>query len=237
MSYRIAQDFEYAGKNYWRWSAWIEADGAELDKVKEVAWILHPSFKQDRVIARQRSDNFRLKASGWGTFLLKAEVLLSGGDTLALKHKLRLEYPEASEMTAPTRSGEAAPVRRQPTVYLSYSTQDSRAAARLRAGLETVGLRVLDQTGVQAGEPWRPALQRFMAQSDAVVGLVSEDEISPVVSEEIHAAVTSAKAAVILAAGSLSTKELPKEVHVLQVDMNQLDPTAVAESLRSLDLE
>ena len=68
MSYRIAQDFEYVGNDYWRWSAWIEGSDAELDKVKEVVWILHPSFSQPRVVSKQPSDKFRLKTGGLGYF-------------------------------------------------------------------------------------------------------------------------------------------------------------------------
>jgi hypothetical protein len=234
MSYSIAQDFEYVGNDYWRWWAWIEGDGAELDKVKEVVWILHPSFKQTRVVARQRSDNFRLKTAGWGTFLLRAEVVLADGEKRLLKHNLRLEYPEPSETKPPRRSTESAPVRWPSTVYLSYSAQDSRVAAKLRAGLEDAGLKVLDQTRLGAGEPWSEALQRMMAQSDAVVGLVCEDEISPWVSAEIQAAVASAKPALVLVAVGVSTAGLPSDVRKLQVDVNRLDPMAIAELLRSL---
>ncbi len=234
MSYRIAQDFEYVGKDYWRWWAWIEGDREELDMVDEVAWILHPSFRRPRVVTKQRSDNFRLQTSGWGTFLLRAEVVLVTGEKRLLKHNLRLEYPESSEPDPPPRSTVSAPVPRPLTAFLSYGARDSRLAAQLRDGFENVGLTILDQTRVVAGEPWSEVLQRMIAQSDAVVGLVSEDDISPWVSEEIQAAVALGKPALVLAAAGVSTAGLPSDVRPLQVDMNQLDPTTIADLLHSL---
>lgn len=233
MSYRIAQDFEYVGNDYWRWWAWIEAGGAELEKVKEVVWILHPSFKRTRVVAKHKSDNFRLNTAGWGTFLLRAEVVLKDGEKRLLTHNVRLEYPEPSETNPPRRSTAAAKTGKSPTIYLSYSTQDSRVAGKLRGGLESAGLAVLDQTQVSPGEPWSEALHRMMVQSDAVLGLVCEDEISPWVSGEIKAAVASSKPALVLLASGASNAGLPSDVRTLAVDVNRLDPMAIAESLRS----
>jgi hypothetical protein len=237
MSYRIAQDFEYVGKDYWRWWAWIEADDAELDKVKEVAWILHPSFKQIRVVATNRSDNFRLETAGWGTFLLRAEVVQTDGEKRLLKRSLRLEYPEDSETEPPLRSTAATTGSPPRTVYLSYSTQDSRVAAKLRAGLQSAGLTVLDQTRLGAGEPWSETLQRMMAQSAAIVGLVCEDEISPWVSAEIQVAVGMAKPALVVVPAGVSIAGLPREARILQGDVNRLDAAAIAEQLRSLNPE
>jgi len=229
MSYRIAQDFEYAGKDYWRWWAWIDADDSELDQVKHVVWILHPSFKRARVVTAKRSDKFRLTTAGWGTFLLKAEVELTNGETRKLKHNLRLEYPDASGANPPLRSS----VAERQTIFLSYSTQDSRLAARLRAGLGESGFDVLDQTRVAAGEPWSEALQRMIAKSDAVVGLNCDDEISSFVSAEIKAAVASSKPAFLLVTADASTAGLPDEVQTLTIDIDHINPTAIAQLLRS----
>ncbi|MGO7658253.1 pYEATS domain-containing protein [Rhizobium ruizarguesonis] len=234
MSYRIAQDFEYVSKDYWRWWAWIEGDRAELDVVKEVTWILHSSFKRPRIATTQRSDKFRLETAGWGTFLLRAEVVLADGEKRLLKHNLRLEYPESSEAAPPPPTA-SAPVPRPLTAFLSYSALDSRLAAKLREGFEKVGLKVLDQTQVVAGKPWSEVLQRMIAQSDAVVGLVSEDDISPWVSTEIQAAVSLGKPTLVLAPAGVSTAGLPSDVRPLQVDINRLDPLKIAELLYSLN--
>jgi hypothetical protein len=233
MNYRIAQDSAYVGNDYWRWSAWIEAEAAELDMVKEVVWILHPSFKQSRVVRKKKSEKFRLNTAGWGTFLLRAELTLADGNSQLLKHDLRLEYPEPSESNTPQRSTANAPISRAPTVYLSYSTEDSRAAAKLRAGLEDSGFKVLDQSHLNPGEPWSETLRRMIAQSDAVVGLAGDQEISPWVSAEIKAALASSKPAWVLCAESASTVGLPSEVQAIAVDLDALDTKEIAEWLRS----
>jgi TIR domain len=106
-------------------------------------------------------------------------------------------------------------------------------AAKLRAGLESAGLQVLDQTRLGEGEPWSDALRRMVTQSDAIVGLVGEDEISPWVSAEIKAAVASSKPALVLLANGASSAGLPGDVRTLEIDVNRLDSMAIAESLRS----
>jgi hypothetical protein len=235
MSYRIAQDFEYVGKDYWRWSAWIEGSDAELDKVKEVAWLLHPSFIQSRVVSKQRADKFRLKTAGWGIFLLRAEVALADGGKLQLKHNLELEYPNESE--APRRSLASPPARRKPVVYLSYSAEDSRVAAKLRNALEYEGIEILDQTQLEPGEPWNDTVRRMIAKSDGVVGLIGEGEVTPWVSAEIQAAAASAKPTIVLVAGDAPTNGLPglpKDVQTRQIDVNSLDLKAIAAELSSL---
>lgn len=236
MSYRIAQDFEYVGHDYWRWWAWIEADPDELDAVQEVAWILHPSFSQSRVVARDRADGFRLETAGWGTFLLRAEVLRKDGETRQLRHRLRLAYPEGTAPSAPARSAAADDAVQAPRkVFLSYSTLDARAAARLRTGLEQAGLTVLDQSRLGAGEPWNEALQRMIAQSDAVVGLVGEDEVSPWVSAEMQTGMAAAKPTLALLGRSASPAGLPGNVRMLQVDVNRFDPGSIVEMLKLQD--
>jgi pYEATS domain-containing protein involved in immunity/TIR domain-containing protein len=236
MSYRIAQDFEYVGNDYWRWSAWIEGSDAELDKVKEVVWILHPSFSQSRVVSKQRADKFRLSTAGWGTFLLKAEVVLADGQKLQLKHNLDLEYP-AEKSEAPRRSMASPPTRRQPVVYLSYSAEDSRVAAKLRTALESEGIEIQDQTRLKPGQPWNDTLRNMLAKSDGVVGLVGEGEVTSWVSAEIQAAAASAKPTLVLIAGDTpgtGLPGLPKGVQTRQIDLNHLDLKAIAAELGSL---
>lgn len=232
MSYRIGQDFEYVGRDYWHWRAWIEAEPAELDAVQEVAWILHPSFSQTRVVVRERVSGFRLESAGWGTFLLRAEVLRKDGQKHPLRHTLRLEYPEDADAPAPSRSVAAKGATPAPrSVFLSYSTLDARAAARLREGLEKAGIMVRDQSRLGSGEPWREGLQRMIAQSDAVVGLVGEDEVSPWVSAEMQVAMAAAKPTLALLGSGASRAGLPGNVRMLQVDVNRFDPGSIVEML------
>jgi hypothetical protein len=233
MSYRIAQDFEYTGNEYWRWWAWIEAGEAELDNVQEVTWILHHTFKQSRVRVTDRSSKFALKTAGWGTFLLRAQVVLKDGAKQLLKHNLRLEYPKPSTNEPRAGMTGAADSRRPLTVFLSYSAQDTRMAARCREGLKKAGFDVLDQTRLETGQLWGDALKRMISQADAVVGLVGEDEISPWVSAELEAAVAADKPAFVLLPPQASTAGIPSAVRTVQADVNRLDSRQIVELLRS----
>jgi hypothetical protein len=232
MSYRIAQDFDYVGNDYWHWSVWIEGDDAELDQVKEVVWVLHPSFSPSRVVCSKRSDRFRLRTSGWGTFLLRAQVMLASGGERVLKHNLELEYPDASE--PPQRSMASPRKDRPPTFYLSYSTEDTRLAAKLRKGLEAFGLNVLDQTRVKAGDPVNDTLRQMIEQADGIIGFVGPGEISPWVRSEIRTAASYAKPALVFTAEGAFIDGLPIETRTRQIDVNKLDLGAIAAEVRSL---
>jgi hypothetical protein len=106
-------------------------------------------------------------------------------------------------------------------------------AAKLRTGLGNAGLEVLDQTRLAPGEPWSETLERMIAQSDAVVGLVGEDEISPWVSAEIKTALASSKPSLVLLTAGASSIGLPSEVRTLAIDANHFDPMKIADLLRS----
>jgi hypothetical protein len=118
-------------------------------------------------------------------------------------------------------------------VYLSYSSQDTRAAAKIRSKLDSVGITVLDQTQLKAGDPWREALQRMLEQSDRVVALVGDDEIGPFVSAEISAALAASKPTFVLRPASASPLQLPEEVRILITDTADPEPTVIAEILGS----
>jgi hypothetical protein len=232
MSYKIAQDFEYAGKDYWRWSAWIEGNETELDNVREVVWILHPTFKQSRVTLTDRSSKFRLKTAGWGTFMLRADVVLTDGEKRRLTHNLRLEYPQSTDERRAAAKEDSKPARPL-TVFLSYSTQDTRVAARCRQNLEKAGFDVKDQTRLEAGRSWADGLKRMISQADAVVGLVGEDEISPWVSSELEAAVAEGKPTFALLSPEASKVGIPSAVRTIQTDVNRLDAQQIVALLRS----
>ena len=115
MEYRIAPSQDYKGHDYWDWSAWIEAEPpAALRQIQRVVWILHPTFKRSRVESTDVDHAFRLDTSGWGTFLLRAELHLSDGSTTTIKHMLELTEPDKqgqapSKAAASTRPDVKAP--------------------------------------------------------------------------------------------------------------------------------
>jgi transcription initiation factor IIF auxiliary subunit len=93
MATRIEQGFKYQGDDYWDWWIWIEGTSQELDQIDRVIYILHPTFPSPVREVKDRSTKFRLKASGWGVFLIRATVKYKNGKEASLTHYLRLEYP------------------------------------------------------------------------------------------------------------------------------------------------
>jgi hypothetical protein len=100
----ILQDQFYRGDDWWDWNVWLEGQPAELDAVKEVVWHLHPSFTPSKETRRNRSEGFRLSTSGWGTFAIKAELIMKSGRTEIITHELQLTYPNDEEGTPRTAS-------------------------------------------------------------------------------------------------------------------------------------
>lgn len=243
MSYRIAQDFDYAGNDYWHWRAWIEAEPAMMQAVDKVVWILHPSFKRTRISAADRSTGFMLKASGWGTFRLRAEVVLKSGESRALSKTLKLEYPDdhAPVATRGLAAGTGQPVGNNVgdavapprTVFLSYSGEDSRAASRLRNKLEDAGISVLDASRLKPGESWAEALRLMMAKSDLVIGLVTESEASPFVLDELQAAVAADMPAVALVPFGSAGAGLPASIQRLEFDPSRSETSELLTLIRN----
>jgi len=97
---RIAQDQRYHGEDWWQWSVWVEAPLSELERVEKVIWRLHPTFPDPVRERRNRAEKFRLETAGWGTFRVRAEVVMKDGSTEKLQHELELHYPDGTPAQA-----------------------------------------------------------------------------------------------------------------------------------------
>ena len=96
MPIAIAQSETYVGDDRWEWSVWLEGPSQELDSVKVVRYVLHPTFHNPVRDIEDRSTKFRLDTSGWGTFTINARVTFKDGHQLQLKHDLVLLYPDGT---------------------------------------------------------------------------------------------------------------------------------------------
>ena len=97
---KIAQSQHYEGDDWWVWKVWINAESAELRKVRSVTWHLHPTFEPKDIEIDDRSSKFALETSGWGTFRVRATVELDDGTTRKLSHELELTYPDGAPAKA-----------------------------------------------------------------------------------------------------------------------------------------
>lgn len=93
---RISQDERYAGKDWWTWSVWIEASNDDLANVEKVIWHLHPTFKDPVRVQTNRAEKFRLNTAGWGTFRIRADVIMNDETSAKLYHELELHYPDGT---------------------------------------------------------------------------------------------------------------------------------------------
>jgi transcription initiation factor IIF auxiliary subunit len=94
MAFRIEQDSSYEGGDFWRWAVWLSGPVEELDEVDHVVYTLHPTFPTPVRHVKDRSTNFRLESSGWGTFTIHVKVVTKAGGEQHLEHELELFYPD-----------------------------------------------------------------------------------------------------------------------------------------------
>ena len=83
---------EQVKENWYQWQIELAESSSELNQIREVEYILHPTFP-DRI--RHRTDpttNFRLESSGWGSFDITVNVYFKNGDERTVI--IPLELPE-----------------------------------------------------------------------------------------------------------------------------------------------
>jgi transcription initiation factor IIF auxiliary subunit len=90
----VAQSQKYEGKQWWKWSLWIEGTDEDLDQIESVIYSLHPTFPEPLRTVTDRASKFQLRCAGWGTFIIPIEVRLKDGQALQLEHELQFTLPE-----------------------------------------------------------------------------------------------------------------------------------------------
>lgn len=191
MNVQIVQDTERQERDWWRWSVWLEGPDEELDRIDHVEYILHPTFREPIKQRRNRADNFRLNASGWGEFMLYAKIYAKDGSVERHEHWVTLRDAPARSFDAATdeaMSGEGPVPAEQLMVYLSFSVADAPIADDLMDELEARGVTVLtaediDPTGSRTkiassvGEPQPEVDGAIVVISDARSSYVLERDM------------------------------------------------------------
>lgn len=94
MALSIQQHADYLGKDRWHWAVWLDGSSEELNGIDHVRYILHSTFPNPVRDVSDRSSNFRLETSGWGTFRLYAKAVHKDGHETSLEHDMVLLYPD-----------------------------------------------------------------------------------------------------------------------------------------------
>ncbi len=95
-SYKVVQSSKYEGDDWWEWSLWIEAFEKELNKIDNVIYNLHFTFKDPVRVIKTRSNKFKLDSSGWGIFTIYVRINFKDETVIDLEHDLQLEYPDGT---------------------------------------------------------------------------------------------------------------------------------------------
>jgi hypothetical protein len=197
MSIKVKQSATPSGKDWWRWSVWLEGDGDELAEVESVKYTLHPTFPNPVRVVKTRATKFRLSSAGWGEFEVYVEIRRKDGRVVERKHWLKLEEELSDRLQRKVkkgvkkildgeaeRGGGAGAERR--SVFISSSAADMPLARVLGEALQEKGVEVL-AADESSSLPWNVFLNSQMKRADNAVFILS-DSASPWVTQEIKAA-------------------------------------------------
>ena len=93
MNLEVKQSVTPHDQGWWDWSVWLDGPAEELDEIKYVEYVLHPTFSPPTRKVSDRDTNFRLDARGWGEFNIKIRVHTDDDDedVTVLEHWLELD--------------------------------------------------------------------------------------------------------------------------------------------------
>jgi hypothetical protein len=165
MDFHIAQDVKIARSRWYEWSVWLEGSDLDLNKVSGVRYKLHETFPEPVRTITDRPSKFRLSSSGWGEFMIYADVLVQGGQEIPLRHWLRFGEPKSDSASLAAHAVGL-------TLFLSASAADEALADALQESLEKRGVKVLRPSD-DSPLPLDIALQRLIEQVSMAVILVS----------------------------------------------------------------
>lgn len=148
---QIAQSEKYKDNDWWDWAVWIDGTDEELNTIKDVVYTLHPTFYDPVRKVSNRRSKFKLETSGWGTFTIRANVVLKDGKNLPLKHELSLHYPTGEktnsvlfkiENVEPRSSAEVADTLKQAIIEAAPDAAVTRKKTKNKQGDDTHGVSV-----------------------------------------------------------------------------------------------
>jgi len=70
---------EINGQKYYEWRVFVDEPDSVLQNVKEVQYVLHPTFPQPFQVSKDVASQFELVTSGWGQFTILITVVYQDG--------------------------------------------------------------------------------------------------------------------------------------------------------------
>lgn len=175
MSLEIKQRAVEKDAGWWNWSVWIDGPRQELDQIEHVEYVLHPTYSPPVRSISSRRNKFRLRARGWGEFLISARLYMKNGKIDKLEHWLELD--SESDLEEQDHAGEVAQrsIRlsdERPRLYLSSGLADMKFAYALKDALEEEGFEVV--IGPEYEQPLEVVLERGHTNIQAALFMISD---------------------------------------------------------------
>ncbi len=86
--------FSSSGKEHYHLGIWVEANSEDLDRIEQVTYTLHPSFKRQERVSTNRKNKFSITIWTWGMFDISVAIELKDGSTEQIDFFLSFQLPE-----------------------------------------------------------------------------------------------------------------------------------------------
>ena len=178
--FHLENDSTPRGDDLWGWSVWVAGPDEQLDEIESVTYRLHPTFRNPNQRVTDRASNFKLKASGWGEFSIRATVATKDGETVRLERWLQLGEDVVGRGVDET----PRPIK----VYISHGLVDVPLVHELSEELSRQGIDVMGpDRDILPGQVLEDALDMQLRAADAVLVVISNPPNSFVIAEGAHA--------------------------------------------------
>ena len=173
MKLSLKQHAAYKGNNWWEWSVWVEGEKEDLKRIEFVEYTLHPTFPDPVRRVINIGSKFRLNASGWGGFTIRALVVTKSGEKKTLRHNLQLDASAAEAGGERAAAKGAAEEGAPRTFFLSSNVSDAMFAGVLEKALRDAGAKVRRVTDESSDLPFEDSINKALAHCDFALFIIS----------------------------------------------------------------
>jgi transcription initiation factor IIF auxiliary subunit len=89
----IYRAFQEGGRAHYNVRIWLDGSAQELDQVREVEYLLHPTFRVRRRHSSNRQAQFSISIWTWGMFLIHTTIHYQDGRVEEIAYYLSYELP------------------------------------------------------------------------------------------------------------------------------------------------
>lgn len=172
-TYTIGQSSQRQSQNRFEWSIWIEEDQNTLNDIEAVTYYLHSSFPNPIRVKEDPEKKFLLKTSGWGTFMIRIDILTKDGVETSQSHYLILE-DDYNSVTQSQPVSRALKLKEKAKIFLSYSALDQKKALLIKKLLEEQDIEVSTADDTPLGESITDYVDNEVKNSSIVLSIPSE---------------------------------------------------------------